>query len=332
MRITILFGGTNKERLVSVATAQALHTTLSDADLWFWDADDSVHETSGKALLDHARPFEDPFKPDGKRISSSIEEAMDRAKADSRLLVLGLHGGRAENGELQAICELRGIPFTGSGSASSNLAFDKVGAKRFAAIAGVTSPDGIALSDIDAAFAKYGRLIAKPSRDGSSYGLMFVNAQQDIVAVRNAARTEDYVIEPFISGTESTCGVLEQADGSVIALPPIEIIPAEGGEGFDYRAKYLAKATQEICPGRFSPEVSAAIMDMAVRAHKALSCAGYSRTDFIISDQGPVYLETNTLPGLTKASLYPKALKAHGIEFVDFLRGQIAIAERRAKT
>ena len=80
------------------------------------------------------------------------------------------------------------------------------------------------------------------------------------------------MIEPFIAGTESTCGVLEQADGSVIALPPIEIIPAEGGLGFDYHAKYLAKATQEICPGRFSSEINAKIMDMAVRAHLALSC------------------------------------------------------------
>jgi D-alanine-D-alanine ligase len=282
MRITILFGGTNKERLVSVATAQALHAALPEADLWFWAPDDAVHGTSGQALLGHARPFEDEFKPDGARISGSIEQAMDRAKADDRLLVLGLHGGRAENGELQAICEMRGIAFTGSGSASSNLAFDKVAAKRFAAIAGVHSPDGIALSDIEAAFAEHGKLIAKPARDGSSYGLIFVNSKQDIVAVRNAARTEEYVIEPFIAGTESTCGVLEQADGSVIALPPIEIIPAEGGFGFDYRAKYLAKATQEICPGRFSPEISAAIMDMAVRAHLALSCGGYSRTDFIV--------------------------------------------------
>src|SRR5579863_2836513 len=330
MRITILFGGTNKERLVSVASAQALHTTLPDADLWFWEADDSVHGASGKALLAHARPFEDPFKADGARVSLSIEQAIDRAKADDRLLVLGLHGGRAENGELQAICEQRGIAFTGSGSASSNLAFDKVAAKRFAAIAGVHSPDGIALSDIDAAFAEHGRLIAKPARDGSSYGLIFVNSKQDLVAVRNAAKLEEYVIEPFIAGTEATCGVLEQADGSVIALPTIEIIPAEGGLGFDYRAKYLAVATQEICPGRFSPEISAAIMDMASRAHIALSCTGYSRTDFIVSDKGPVYLETNTLPGLTKASLYPKALKAKGIEFVDFLNGQIAIAERRA--
>ena len=113
--------------------------------------------------------------------------------------------------------------------------------------------------------------------------------------------------------------MLEQSDGSVIALPPIEIIPAEGGFGFDYRAKYLAKSTQEICPGRFSPKSAREIMDQALRAHRALSCSGYSRTDFIVSDKGPIYLETNTLPGLTKASLYPKALKAQGIEFVDFL-------------
>jgi len=328
-RVTILFGGTNKERLVSVASAQALHEALLDADLWFWDADDSVHETSGRALLAHARPFEDPFKADGRRIAPSIEQAMDQAKADGRLLVLALHGGRAENGELQAMCEIRGIPFTGSGSAASHLAFDKVAAKRFAAIAGVNSPSGVALAGIDAAFAEHGKLIAKPQRDGSSYGLIFVNSAQDIVAVRNAARHEDYVIEPFISGTEATCGVLEQADGEVIALPPIEIIPAEGGFGFDYRAKYLAKATQEICPGRFAPEISAAITDQALRAHRGLSCRGYSRSDFIVSADGPVYLETNTLPGLTRASLLPKALKAQGIEFGDFLQQQIALAKAR---
>jgi D-alanine-D-alanine ligase len=122
--------------------------------------------------------------------------------------------------------------------------------------------------------------------------------------------------------------VLEQGDGSVIALPPIEIIPAEGG-GFDYVAKYLAKSTQEICPGRFSPEVTAKLQDHAIRAHKALSCSGYSRSDFIVSNKGLVYLETNTLPGLTAASLYPKALKAQGIAFVDFLNGQIELAARR---
>jgi D-alanine-D-alanine ligase len=330
MRITILFGGTNKERLVSVASAQALHQALPDADLWFWNVDDAVHEVRSQTLLNHSRPFEDPFQPGNPGIGA-IETALDKARGEDRLLVLGLHGGRAENGELQAMCEMRGIPFTGSGSASSHLAFDKVAAKHFAAIAGVKAPAGVMLEDIEAALAKYGKLIAKPARDGSSYGLIFVNSSQDIVAVRNAARTEDYLIEPFISGAEATCGVLEQLDGSLTALPPIEIIPAEGGFGFDYRAKYLAKATQEICPGRFAPEINAQLLDQSLRAHKALSCSGYSRSDFIVSETGLVYLETNTLPGLTKASLYPKALKAQGIEFVDFLQGQIELATKRAR-
>jgi D-alanine-D-alanine ligase len=326
MRITILFGGTNTERLVSVASAQALHEALPEADLWFWDVSDTVHEVQSQALRRHARPFEDPFKPGTRGIG--LERALDQAKAEQRLLVLALHGGRAENGELQVMCEMLGIPFTGSGSASSHLAFDKIAAKRFAAIAGVKAPIGLRLEDIDAALVEYDKLIAKPVRDGSSYGLIFVNATQDLAAVRDAAKTEEYVIEPFISGVEATCGVLEQSDGSVIALPPIEIVPAEGG--FDYTAKYLLKSTQEICPGRFAPEITAQIMDHAVKAHQALSCSGYSRSDFIVSQQGPIFLETNTLPGLTKASLYPKALKAQGIEFVDFLQGQIALAAKRA--
>ncbi|MFL6791901.1 MAG: D-alanine--D-alanine ligase [Bradyrhizobium sp.] len=327
MRITILFGGTNKERLVSVASAQALHQGLPEADLWFWDVADTVHQVPSENLLNHKQPFEDEFKPGNRGLG--LEQALDQAKAEDRLLVLGLHGGRAEDGELQAMCEMRGIPFTGSGSASSHLAFDKVAAKRFAAIAGVKAPAGIALEDIEAAFAEYGKLIAKPARDGSSYGLIFVNAKQDLIAVRNAAKTEEYLIEPFIAGVEATCGVLEQSDGSVFSLPPIEIVPAEGG--FDYTAKYLLKSTQEICPGRFSPEISAQLMDQALRAHRALSCSGYSRTDFIVSAKGPIYLETNTLPGLTKASLYPKALKAQGIEFADFLHDQIASAKKRAQ-
>ena len=327
MRTTILFGGTNKERLVSVASAQALHRALPEADLWFWHVADTVHEVDSKALLEHSRPFEDEFKPGNRGIA--LEAALDKARAEDRVLVLGLHGGRAENGELQAMCEIRGIPFTGSGSASSNLAFDKTAAKRFVAIAGVATPDGVALENLDAAFADYGRLIAKPARDGSSYGLIFVNAKQDLVAVRNAAKTEEYLIEAYIAGVEATCGVLEQSDGTTMSLPPIEIVPEEGA--FDYTAKYLLKSTQEICPGRFSPEITAQLQDQALRAHKALSCTGYSRTDFIVSERGLVYLETNTLPGLTAASLYPKALKVQGIEFPDFLRDQIALAERRAR-
>src|ERR1700759_2280294 len=161
MKVTILFGGTNKERLVSVASAQAIADALPEADLWFWAADDSVHETNAKTLAGHARPFEVDFVPGGRKIGTTIEQALDQAK--DRVLVLGMHGGRAENGELQAACEFRGVPYTGSDSTSSHLAFDKISAKRFAAIAGVKVPDGIALDDLAPAFAEYGELVAKPT-------------------------------------------------------------------------------------------------------------------------------------------------------------------------
>src|SRR5260370_4000379 len=133
MRITILFGGTNKERLVSVAAAQALHSALPDTDLWFWDIDDTVHEIQPQALLKHSRPFEDPFKP-GDHGVGLIEQALDRARAENRLLVLGLHGGTAENGELQAMCEMRGIPFTGSGSPSAHTPLHKNASETLAEI------------------------------------------------------------------------------------------------------------------------------------------------------------------------------------------------------
>lgn len=327
MRTTLLFGGSSRERLVSVATAQAIAEALPDAELWFWDENDAVWSTSHAHLQAHAKPFEVPFKADGARLGDRAV-SLDRAAAEDRVLVLGLHGGSAENGEFQVLAEARGVPFTGSGSAASHLAFDKPSAKRFAALAGVPSPATVTLDQADEALAHYGRLIAKPAQDGSSYGLIYVHSAQDLAAVRRESQHTAYVIEPFVSGAEATCGVLEQADGALIALPPIEIVAASGQ--FDFESKYLAASTQEICPARFAPEINAELQRLAVMAHKAMSCRGYSRSDFIISDKGPVYLETNTLPGLTRASLYPKSLKAAGLDFVGFLNGQIELALKKA--
>src|ERR1700733_12974512 len=111
MRTTILFGGTNKERLVSVASAQALCSALPEADLWFWDADDTVHEAASEALLKHMRPFEVPFKPATPSLGN-IEAALDKASAEDRVLVLGLHGGTAGEGGPQAVCGKRKRGFT----------------------------------------------------------------------------------------------------------------------------------------------------------------------------------------------------------------------------
>jgi D-alanine-D-alanine ligase len=235
---TILFGGTNREHFVSVASAQALADALPEADLWFWSRDGIVHVYDRDVLMRHARPFEVDLPVAGDPIGS-IEMALDRARQENRLLVLGLHGGMAEGGQLAAICEERGIPFTGSGSATSRLAFDKMAAKAAVAKTGIATPPTLTLASVAADLATYGKLVAKPVADGSSYRLLFVERPQDLRTLGEVAQKEAYLIEPFIAGVEATCGVLEQ-DGAVIALPPVEIRPADGV--FDYSAKYLAPA------------------------------------------------------------------------------------------
>ncbi|MDB5456781.1 MAG: D-alanine--D-alanine ligase [Caulobacter sp.] len=325
MRTTLLFGGVNRERLVSVASAQAIAAALPEADLWFWAPDDQVYVADRAALLAHQRPFELDLPTAGAPIGD-VEAALDRARAERRVLVLGMHGGAAENGEFAALCEARRVPFTGSDSTSSRLAFDKIATKIAVAKAGVVAPLSVDLAEVPAALAKYGKLVAKPVSDGSSYGLIFVNGPADLETLAQAAKAEAYVVEPFVAGAEATCGVLEQ-DGKIFALPPVEIRPADGA--FDYVGKYLAKTTQEICPATFAPEINVAMQEAALKAHRTVGAGGYSRSDFIITPDGPIFLEINTLPGLTAASLYPKALKAEGIGFIDFLHGQIALAAAR---
>jgi D-alanine-D-alanine ligase len=327
MRITILFGGTNRERLVSVASAQAVAAALPQADLWFQAPDGRVHEADRERLFAHQRPFELDFPADGPLIGD-IAAAFDRAAADGRVIVLAQHGGPAENGEMAALAEARGVAFTGSGAAASRLAFDKAATKAVVSQVGVAVPPTVSVETAPQDLGRHGRLVAKPVAEGSSYGLIFVNGPDDLVKLAKAAQSEAYLVEPFIAGGEATCAVLEQADGSLIALPPIEIVPAAGA--FDYAGKYLASTTQEICPARFGDGINSALQANALKAHKAVGAMGYSRSDFIVTATEVVFLEINTLPGLTKASLYPKALSVQGIAFADFLAGQIALAERRA--
>src|SRR5919204_399782 len=138
---------------------------------------------------------------------------------------------------------------------------------------------------------------------------------------------EPYLAEEFVSGAELTVGVVDGPSGTR-ALPPSEV-RLEQGRAFDYEGKYLGKGTREITPAEVPPEVSRAAQDLALAAHRALGCVGYSRTDVISSAKGPVFLELNTLPGLTRASFLPQQLAAEGTSMLSFLEGQLAIARKR---
>jgi D-alanine-D-alanine ligase len=176
------------------------------------------------------------------------------------------------------------------------------------------------------------KIVLKPVAGGSSRGLFFVDRSTDLGAIIAAIRALDvpYIVEQFISGRELVVGVVDGNDGP-FALPVIEI-ETDPGFSFDYEGKYLGKGTREICPARIPAAMRDEAQAMALAAHMALGCDGYSRSDLVAGDDGAFFLELNTLPGFTTSSLLPQELREAGIELRDFLEQQIALARRRVAT
>jgi D-alanine-D-alanine ligase len=329
----ILFGGSSNERRVSVASGQNVASVLSGAAAWFIAPDGAVHETPPDELQAFERPFENDFQPRQPPFAANIGDALDPA----RVFFFALHGGEGEDGTLQKICEDRRIAFTGPGASASAKAYDKEVAKQIASEAGVRIAESIHLPRRPELARKvlrellevHGRIVAKPVAGGSSVGLHHLVAASQIEAAASAieATGEGYLAEAFVSGAELTVGVVDAARGTR-ALPPSEV-RMDAGRAFDFEGKYLGKGTREITPAEVAPEVTRAAQDLALLAHRALGCEGYSRTDVIVGPRGPVFLELNTLPGLTRMSFIPQQLAAEGTKLGEFLEDQLALARKR---
>jgi D-alanine-D-alanine ligase len=191
------------------------------------------------------------------------------------------------------------------------------------------APDA-AKSTLELLLKKHGRVVVKPVADGSSVGLYHVGDEADIAQVAKAVSDDAeraYLAEAFLQGREMTCGVIEQ-DAKARALPPSEVLMDEG-RAFDFEGKYLGKGTREVTPAEAPKDVLEAVQTLAVTAHEALGCRGYTRTDVIVTGKGAYFLETNTLPGMTKASFIPQQLAAAGIDVKEFLHEQLRIARAR---
>jgi D-alanine-D-alanine ligase len=242
---------------------------------------------------------------------------------ETDVVFIGLHGGQGEDGTIQALLDLTGVPYTGSGHLASALAMDKDLAKHLFRAAGVATPDWrlIRLGDsdtwrtpdyIDATISALGLpVIVKPSKQGSTVGLTLVKGRDALVpAIVEAFRHDDEVmIEQFIAGRELTVGILGDE-----ALPVGEIIPKH--EIYDYECKYTAGMAQEIFPAPITTEQRERAQELAQRAFRALKLSGCARIDFRMTDEGTLYcLEANTLPGMTVLSLIPQAAAAAGISF-----------------
>lgn len=336
--VIILFGGGSSERLVSVASAQNVSTHLAEAACWFLNPQGAVFVVERAVLAAHGDPFEQPFEPGGTLAFSSLAAALDSPGAKGQTFFLALHGGDGENGVTQRLLEARGLAFTGSGSRASADAFDKAQTKKLASAQGAKVAQARTLPPLSVTEAKAAltellalnpRWVLKPQADGSSHGLIHLRdaAQLEASAEALAGFKLHYLAEVFIEGRELTVGVVDD-EGGAAALPVSEVRLIPGG-AFDYAGKYLGRGTEELTPAELTVEEAEAAQSLAVLTHRALGCAGYSRTDMILTPGGLVLLEINTLPGLTKASFIPQQLAAAGREVKVFLARQLQLARGR---
>jgi D-alanine-D-alanine ligase len=321
MRVTVLTGGTSSERDVAIASAVQVIAALRSRG----------HEV---AAVDTARGYI-PEADERSLLSGTVgavPPSIDRLQAlerglllsglgnlavvrDADVLFLALHGGRGEDGTLQTLLEMVGVPYTGSGRLGSAMAMDKDVSKRLFRLAGVPTADWVmAPVDTGRVDRDYGwPVVVKPSKQGSTVGLTVVKRREDYEeAVKLARRYDDEVmIERFVPGRELTVGVLQ---GRALAVG--EIIPRH--EIFDYECKYTPGMSQEIFPADLPASMAVECGRLSVLAHEALKLGGYSRVDFRLTPAGDLFcLEVNTLPGLTATSLLPQSARAVGIEFPD---------------
>ncbi len=337
MKIVVLGGGLSTERHVSLVSATSVCKALRSAGhkAIFVDMFLGLEHYEGELLA--AFDVEDGFcgEVSIESIAPDLEavRASRKLKSKSRLglhvlevcaladcVFLGLHGEDGEDGKIQAALDLLGVPYTGSDSVSSAMAMDKAITKRIMESCGVLTPGWQEITykegDIPALTESLPLPCAvKVVGGGSSIGVALPETRQEL---RDAlAEILHYgnrvVVEEKISGRELTMPVF---DGRYLSA--IEIVPPEGGS-FDYVAKYQsgAAAAQEICPAHITEEEHRLVGEAALRLHKALGLSVYSRTDFILDREGRAWcLEVNTLPGMTPASLIPKAAAVEGYSYV----------------
>lgn len=322
MRITVLTGGATAERTVAFAGAAQVVAALRSRG----------HQVYVVDLASGVLSQEDETRLLVPHVGTVVPDTAALVGAERRMLCGGLaglavvqgadvlfpvvHGGAGEGGLLQALLEMIGVPYTGSGPLGSALAVDKDLSKRLFRDAGVPVPEWRMTPPArpaDAAAELGWPVIVKPSKQGSTVGLTLVKRKSDLdPAVAEAGRWDDEVmIEQFIAGRELTVGVLGDE-----ALPVGEIIPRH--ELFDYECKYTPGMSEEIFPAVLDPGVARRVQALALAAHRSLKLGGYSRVDFRLEAQGDIFcLEANNLPGMTGTSLFPQAARAAGIEYPD---------------
>ena len=246
---------------------------------------------------------------------------------------LALHGRFGEDGTIQGLLEVMGIPYTGSGVLSSALGMNKIVSKKVAEQSGVPTPPyvevsaEVSLDEVGRAAEELGLpVILKPVEEGSSLGVVICRSRLELEreVEQGRRRYGRIFVEKCIEGPEITVGLLER-DGKLETLPILELVPKN--EFYDYEAKYTHGMTEFIIPARLDPEVYRRSLDLSVRAFQALGCSGYARVDFMIDGQGtPYFTEVNTLPGMTDLSDLPAQAREAGISHQELVEAILKTA------
>jgi D-alanine-D-alanine ligase len=303
LRLALIAGGKSAEREVSLKSGEQVYQALNKDkyDIRRYDPRDDL-------------------------------ERLVRDAPDLDVALVIMHGRGGEDGTLQGLLDLLGVPYQGSGVLGSALGMNKELSKLLYQRAGLQVSRSLFFNKEEAPAAKEIEaqlglpVVIKPVNEGSSIGVTKARTPEELTKGLKDAFVHDrrVLVEEFLEGVEVTGGVLGNA--KLTALPLVEIIPSDQYDFFDYEAKYKPGASTEICPARVSPEITQKAQEAALAAHRALQCRGYSRTDMIVRD-GEIYvLETNTIPGMTATSLFPQAAQAMGLEFPQLLDTLIDLA------
>lgn len=261
-------------------------------------------------------------------LGPDLVSRLEKSRPD--VAFIALHGTEGEDGTVQALLSLLGIPHTGPGVAACQLCMDKSLSKHLLRDAGLPTPDWVTYSE--AAIRDFGAassfqravdsvglpLVAKPASQGSSLGVKVVTRVEDIPAALITALSYDSraLLERWVSGRELAVSVLGDQ-----VLPIVEAIPTDNN-AYDFEARYEIGGASFACPAELDDDVASEVSRVALAAYETLGCSGFSRVDLMLGEDGPQILEINAIPGLTETSLLPQAAEAAGIEF-EAMVGQI---------
>ena len=344
MKIAVFMGGTSAEREVSLVSGAAVVEGLRQAGHEVIPIDPARgfnplgdNEITKLTEVNELPPESGSLKEFSNEKVFETIKSPELKKVDVVFLIL--HGGVGEDGTIQAMLDMVGIPYTGSGVLGSAMAMDKIITKKLFITEDVPTPEHFILqrgkdTEIDAVDIKIKSrmdypVIFKPVTQGSSVGLSLVRGMGDIKkALRFGYEYDKYlIVEKFIAGRELTVGILGNKP-----LPIAECIPKSGF--YDYEHKYSEGRTEYICPSKLPDDLAKKIQESGLKAFQALRCNGFGRVDFRLAEDNSFYcLEVNTLPGMTSHSLVPKAAKATGLEFPQLLERicEIGIEDFKAR-